>query len=126
MRSHYHLILEVDHGKLPVGMHSLNFRYACAFNSRYAGKGHVFSARYDSPRIRDDQHLLTIYKYVMRNPVKAGLCDVPEEWPWSSHAATLGLVERTSFVDSGAVLRLVGGKTLDDARRRLQVFVAEP
>ncbi|HZD87831.1 MAG TPA: hypothetical protein VE088_07490, partial [Gaiellaceae bacterium] len=35
MDTHYHLILEVDAGVLPDGMHSLNFRYACWFNQRH-------------------------------------------------------------------------------------------
>jgi len=40
----------------------------------------------------------------MNNPVKAGLCEYAEDWPWSSHAGTIGLREAHSFVDPRAVL----------------------
>jgi REP-associated tyrosine transposase len=125
MRSHYHLILVVDDNALPVGMHSLNFRYACAFNSRHGSKGHVFGARYDSRRTRDTDHLLTVYRYVMRNPVEAGLCVSPEEWTWSSYAAAIGLAKRASFVDETIMFDAVGGDTRDAAVARLRRLVEE-
>ena len=34
--------------------------------------------------------LLTVIRYIARNPVEAGLCDEPEQWPWASHAAVVG------------------------------------
>jgi putative transposase len=124
MRSHYHLVLDVDEGALPVGMHSLNFRYACSFNMRYAMKGHVFGARYDSRRIQGATQLLRTYRYVMRNPLEVGLCVDPEDWPWSSHAGTVGLVEPVSFVDPSSVLEAIGGETADAARSLLRDYVA--
>ena len=84
MDTHYHLLLEVDDGALPRGMHLLNFRYAEQFNRRYSMKGHVMGARYDSVRIEDDEHLRNVFKYVVLNPVEAGLVQAPVDWPWSS------------------------------------------
>jgi len=124
MRSHYHLIVEVDAGVLPNAMHALNFRYACQYNARHAMKGHVFGARYDSPRIRDEEHLLRTYRYVMRNPVDAGRCANPEDWEWSSHAGTIGLREAETFVDATAVIKTIGGDSIDAARERLREYVA--
>ena len=72
MGSHYHLLLDVHDDALPVGMHSLNFRHAVGFNIRHRMKGHVLGARYDAVRIRDDEHLLTVIRYVERNPVRVG------------------------------------------------------
>jgi len=40
----------------------------------------------------------------MNNPVEEGLCARAREWRWSSFAGTLGLSERSSFVDDGPVL----------------------
>jgi putative transposase len=125
MRSHYHLLVEVDAGVLPRAMHALNFRYACQFNVRHAMKGHVFGARYDSPRIRNEDELLRAYRYVMRNPVEAGLCAAPEDWAWSSYPGTIGLADPDEFVDPAAVLEAIGGETLDDARERLRRIVTE-
>jgi hypothetical protein len=78
-------------------------------------KGHVLGARYDSVRIEDEAHLLDGYRYVVRNPVEAGLCATPEAWPWSSYAGTIGLAEPHSFVDSS---RIIG---CFDVPRELQI-----
>ena len=51
MGTHYHLILEVADKALPVGMQSLNFRYAVDFNQRHGMRGHVQFARYGAVRI---------------------------------------------------------------------------
>jgi putative transposase len=60
--THYHLIVEVDDGVLPKGMHALNFRYAMQFNGRHAMKGHVMGARYDAVRIDDEDHLVAAFR----------------------------------------------------------------
>ena len=124
MGTHYHLLVDVDAGVLPRAMHALNFRYACQYNIRHSMKGHVFGARYDERRINNEEQLLRAYRYVMRNPVEADVCSTPEEYPWSSHAATIGLGEAEDFVDATAVLDAIGGETLDNAQRRLREYVA--
>jgi REP-associated tyrosine transposase len=108
MDTHYHLLLEVDDDALPRGMHSLNFRYADQFNDRHSMRGHVMGARYDSVRIEDDEHLLNAFKYVVLNPVEAGLVRSPADWIWSSYAGTVGLTEQHSFINDGRVLAALG------------------
>jgi putative transposase len=125
MQSHYHLIVDVDSGVLPDAMHALNFRYACVFNQRHAMRGHCFGARYDSPRIQSEEHLLTAYRYVMRNPVEAGLCERPQEWQWSSYSAAIGLVDPIGFVDPATVLACFGAATPEEAVFRLRRFVED-
>jgi putative transposase len=93
MRTHYHLILDVDDGALARGMHALNFRYAVLFNERHRMRGHVHGARYGSTRLDDDPELLRAFRYVARNPVEANICDSPTDWPWSSYASAVGLAE---------------------------------
>jgi putative transposase len=122
--THYHLLVDVDEGTLPVGMHSLNFRHAIGFNNRHRMKGHVLGARYDSVRIRDDDQLLTVFRYVMRNPVEAGLVEHPEDWPWSSYAATIGRAEQHSFVNPSPILACFDGPP-ELAAARLHAFVTE-
>ena len=104
MRSHYHLILQLEDGALPVGMQALNWRYAMHFNSRHVMRGVTQFKRYGSRRIRDDADLAGCFKYVSLNPVEAGLCSTPAEWPWSSYAATVGLARRPSFIDDRPLL----------------------
>jgi len=125
MGTHYHLLLSVEGAALPRGMHSLNFRYAAAFNRRHAMKGHVHGTRYNARRVSGEADLLWRYRYVVRNPVEAGLCDHPEDWFWSSYRATLGLAERKPFVDDRLVVACFDGPR-PLAVLRLQGFVAGP
>jgi REP element-mobilizing transposase RayT len=104
MRTHYHLIVEVNDGVLPAAMHALNHGYACTFNRRHGLRGHAQSSRYGSRRIRDREDLLVAYVYAMNNPVEARLCARASSWRWSSLGGTLELVEASSFVDDGPVL----------------------
>ena len=125
MGTHYHLILEVADRTLPLGMQSLNFRYAVDFNQRHGMRGHVQFARYGAVRITNDAHLQNVYKYIARNPVEAGLSRTCEDWPWSSYAAAVGLAEPHSFVDPMRVLASFD-RVRELAASRLRAFVKEP
>jgi REP-associated tyrosine transposase len=122
--SHYHLLLGVPDGALSRGMQSLNWRYAVQFNARHGLRGHLQFDRFGSRRISDDPDLVSAYRYVMRNPVDAGLAPGVEAWPWSSHAGTIGLIEPHSFVDASLVLGFFGGSR-EASMSRLRAFVAE-
>ena len=106
MGTHNHLIVAVEDEMLSRAMHSLNLGYARDFNRRHGLKGHVQFAPYGARRIHSDASLLTRFRYVVRNPVRAGLCARPEEWPWSSYAGTAGLGDRTTFVDDRRIVAL--------------------
>ena len=75
-------------------------------------------------RIEDDSHLLTAYRYMMRNPIEAGIYATAEAWKWSSFAAVLGDVEPIEFVDPSIVLGCFDGPP-EIAAARLRAFVAE-
>jgi putative transposase len=124
MRTHYHLMLEVPDQALPIGMQSLNFRYAIDFNQRHGMRGHVQFARYGAVRMTDDAHLLAAYKYIARNPVEARLCSNCEDWPWSSYAGTIGLAEPHSFVDPLRVLESLD-PVRESAAAQLRTLVEE-
>jgi putative transposase len=123
MRSHYHLLVQVDSGVLPRAMQSLNWRYAMMFNSRHSMRGHTQFNRYGARRITDGDDLLSRYRYVMRNPVKAGLCTDPADWRWSSYAGTIGLVPAQPFVDEQLVLACLHDEPVF-AAETLRRFVA--
>lgn len=117
MGTHYHLIVGVDDGLLPAAMHALNLGYAKDFNRRYGLKGHVQFAPYGAGRVSSDVSLASRFRYVARNPVRAGLCEAPEDWPWSSYAGTIGAAEPSTFVDDSSILALYD----DIAELRAQV-----
>jgi putative transposase len=90
MTNHYHLLVRTPQPNLSRGMRDLNGVYAQAFNRRHGREGHLFQGRYRAILLERDEHLLTAIAYVVRNPVRAGICASPGEWPWSSHRATIG------------------------------------
>src|SRR5260370_28825688 len=51
------------------------------------GSGHVYQNRFKAFAVADDEDLLTVLRYIERNPVRAGLVEPAQEWPWSSVAA---------------------------------------
>ena len=89
--NHYHLLLETPVGSLPRGMLVIAGSYARAFNHRYKTDGHVFQGPYAAEPIVKDSHLLEVIRYIANNPVEAGLCKRPEDWPPSSYRATAAL-----------------------------------
>ena len=89
MGNHMHLLIETPKPNLGRGMQRFHGEYAQRFNRRHARSGHLFQRRYEAVPIESDAQLFTVVRYIANNPVEAGLCDSPEAWPWSSHAAIL-------------------------------------
>jgi len=87
MPNHVHLLIELREPNLARGMQRLHGGYAREFNERHQRRGHLFESRYGSVPVRDDPQLLAVVRYIARNPLEAGLCEVPEAWEWSSHGA---------------------------------------
>jgi len=83
MPNHYHAVIESSTPRLSSGMHRLNGRYAQDFNSRHDLVGHVFEGRYRSRVIGEEEYLAAACRYVRDNPLRAGLCQRAEDWPWS-------------------------------------------
>ena len=92
MTTHYHLLLETTQGGLSQGMHFLNGAYARHFNARHNRRGHVFEGRFNAFLVEGDRYLERASRYILENPVRAGICDTAEEWPWNGgliHLETL-------------------------------------
>jgi REP-associated tyrosine transposase len=124
LSTHYHLVLRIKEPTLARGMQYLNARHAECFNRRHGRKGHVFRARYYSTLVQTDGHALAVCRYVVLNPVRAGLCTSAEEWPWSSYAATVGLTPAPTWLRTDWTLGLFAADPLI-ARRRFRAFIQE-
>jgi putative transposase len=109
MPNHYHFVIETPEGDLGRGMHLLNGRYARRFNQRHERTDHVFGGRYHAEPVRRDSHLVAACRYVVLNPVRAGLCADPAAWAWSSYATTAGIGDGHSWVHVETVHAMVGG-----------------
>jgi putative transposase len=86
MSNHYHLIVETPEPTLSTGMHALNSVYASRFNERHGVDGHLFEGRFRASLLEAEEHLHEALRYIAFNPVRAGLCAHPSDWPWTSWA----------------------------------------
>jgi putative transposase len=83
MTNHYHLVVEAHCGELSAGSAASTASTPRRFNRRYGRKGHLFGERFWSGVIETDEQLTNACEYVLQNPVRAGLCATPDDWPWS-------------------------------------------
>jgi len=124
MDNHLHLMLLTPEPNLDRGMQYLNGVYAQTFNRRHERSGHLFQGRYEATLVENDGHLLEVCRYVVLNPVRAGICADPADWPWSSFRATAGLDPSPAFLSDDAVLELFG-KDRPRARAAYAAFVRD-
>lgn len=105
MPNHYHLVVypHAD-GDLSRWMHWALNTHVRRYHQHYQTTGHLWEGRYKSFPIEADDHLLTVLRYVERNPVRAGLVERAEQWAWSS-ARHWGTEEKPAFLAPGPVER---------------------
>jgi putative transposase len=87
MGNHYHIVVETPLANLSSFMHYLNGSYTTYVNVKTKHCGHLFQGRYKALLIDGDSYLLEVSRYVHLNPVRAGLAERPESYPYSSYAA---------------------------------------
>lgn len=95
MTTHYHAVIESTLESLSRGMHQLNGRFAQRFNRRHDRRGHLFESRFSAWVIRDEAHLEAACRYVLDNPVRAGI-HTDQPWPWASYVDEDSSSRRTS------------------------------
>lgn len=105
MGNHFHLLVGGSLEDISCCMKCVTGTYAARFNGRHGRCGHLFQGRFKSEPIEDDGYLLTVVRYIHRNPEAAGLAAMAD-WPWSSYRE---YVCGTSLIDSGLVLDMLGG-----------------
>jgi REP element-mobilizing transposase RayT len=124
MTNHYHLVIETLEGNLSRGMRQLNGVYTQASNRRHRRTGHLFQGRFKGILVERDAYLLEVSRYVVLNPVRAGMVDAPGDWPWSSYRAMIGTAPVPKWLAVDALLGRFG-EARKTARRRYQRFVWE-
>ena len=108
MSNHYHLLIETPEPTLARGMGPLNSGYSRRFNRRHSRVGHLFQRRYHSILVEKQSYLLELSRYIVLNPVRAGMVDEPENWLWSSYNATLGAFPAYRFLQVDWLLSQFG------------------
>jgi len=124
MNNHYHLLFETPEANLCRGMQRLNGRYTQRFNYRRQRVGHVFQGRYKAILVEKESHLQELIRYVVLNPVRAGVTADVGGWEWSSYEATVGKCPCPDWLAADEVLAMFYGRRAI-AINRYRKFIQE-
>lgn len=124
MDNHYHLLLETPGENLSQIMHHINGAYTIYYNVKRKRSGHLFQGRYRAIVVEKDEYCLELSRYIHLNPVRAGIVESVEEYPWSSYLSYIGKREEQEWLETGYVLAYFG-KRPGTARRKYSEFVGE-
>jgi putative transposase len=85
MPNRFHLALwPRGNGDLSRFMQWLLTTHVRRYHRHYQSSGHVWQGRFKAFPIQQDEHLLTVLRYIERNPLRAGLVARAEDWLWAS------------------------------------------
>lgn len=99
LNNHFHLLIRPQDASISRIMQSLLVSHTQRYHKHYRSGGHVWQGRFKSPVIQNDEHLLTVLRYIEANPLRAKIVDRAEDYPWSSYSSH-GLGEANELVDS--------------------------
>jgi REP element-mobilizing transposase RayT len=123
MTNHYHLLMRATEVGFAKGMQHLNCGHARRMNRKHGRTGHLFRNHYSWWPIETDEHLHEAVRYIVLNPVRAGICTKPEQWPWSSYRAAVDLEHPSDFLAMSDLLGIFGTNPAR-ARAAFRDFVA--
>ena len=124
MTNHYHLVIETVEGNLSQGMRQLNGVYTQVSNRRHNRVGHLFQGRFKGILVDKDAYLLELSRYVVLNPVRAGMVDTPAQWRWSSYRAMMGQAPVPKWLAVDALLSQFGA-VREEVRQHYQHFISD-
>lgn len=111
MPNHLHLLLSPRESCLSAMIDYLHGEYARTFNFEHQRTGHLFQGRFHSRVVADERYLHEVGRYIHMNPVRAGLVQRPEDYPWSSFRAYLdGTEERPGFLTCTTLMASFSGR----------------
>ena len=117
MSNHWHLLLwPVNDGDLSNFMKWLTLTHTQRYHTSHktVGIGHLYQGRFKSFPVQDDAHYLTVLRYIEANPLRAGLVEKAEQWPWSSLAIRNGAESLFELNDGPVILPDKWNKLVND------------
>jgi hypothetical protein len=116
MGNHLHLLIQEKQEPLGQIFKRIGVRYVYWYNWKYKRTGHLFQDRFKSEPVNNDAYFLLVLRYILQNPVKAGLCKSPADYPWSSYGS---VGKKSSLVENSKALELL-------PEVKLRAFLEEP
>lgn len=124
MTNHYRFALQTPQPNLSAGMQALAARYTQDFNRRHGRDGQLFRGRFHAVLVEREPYLVPLVRYVVLNPVLAGLVRDPAVWRWSSYRATAGGVPAPPLLDLAWMIGPYGA-ALPEAQQAWRTDIAE-
>lgn len=104
MENHVHLELNDTKQKISLFMQCLCSMYARYFNRKYDRIGHLFQERYLSEVIKDEKYFVTVFRYILQNPEKAGVSKT-KNYRWSSYNL---YKSKSTIIDKRVIIKYFG------------------
>ncbi len=104
MDNHVHLLVKGEASSIVLLMKKIGVSYSWYYNKKYDRVGHLFQDRYKSEPIENETYLLTAFRYILKNPQKAGICSA-DQYPWNSYRY---YDEPLPFMDLSTIKNLLG------------------
>jgi putative transposase len=105
MPNHFHFVLmPINSEDLSHWMQWLMTSHVRRYHCHYGTSGHVWQGRFKSFLVQEDNHLLTVLRYVEGNPVRSNIVSSAMDWPWSSFRKRLQNVKDSLLSDPPLVL----------------------
>ena len=113
MGNHAHLLIH-EGGDASVGdiVRHIGSAYVYWYNVKYERTGHLFRDRFRSEPVEDEKGLLTVFRFILMNPVKAGICRKPGEYPYSSAGEYLKAAD--GITDTELIRGILGGRVPEE------------
>jgi putative transposase len=121
MNNHIHLLLRPGESSISRIVQSLLVSHTQRYHRFHRSSGHVWQGRFKSPVIQDDDHLMTVLRYIEANPLRAKLVKHAGEYCWSSFACH-GNGRADPLLDSTPAYEALGVRA-DTRLRRWSAYV---
>jgi REP element-mobilizing transposase RayT len=126
MPNHHHLLLRAPEGGISSGMQELNGGFSRWMSTKYSRRAHLFRNRFGATWIETEEQFVHVARYVVLNPVEAGMCKRPRHWRWSSYRATAGVELAPEWLAVNELLSHFAVFDPDNRRRGYRRFVEKP
>ena len=125
MSNHYHLLIETPEIGLSRGVKWLNREYVQYFNWRHDRVGHLFHRPFKGILVERESHLLEVVRYIVLNPVRAGMVKYAGDYAWSNYRATAGLQPPPDWLEVDWTLEQFDPRDRTNACQEYRRFVAD-
>jgi putative transposase len=125
MSNHWHGLVRAPEAGLSGFLRRVNHRHSLGSNRRHRRRAHLFENRPGAVQQLTDEQLKWTIRYILRNPLEAGLARTVQSARWTSFRATVGRGPAPEVLAVDEVLGLFGEHAPEAARERFTAFVSE-